>query len=98
MTEESLGKVGLLKHSRKGSINIDSTELTSYIQSVLNGIKNSQDGSFKLKTNVDFELSIVTKKTGGNTIILFLVGLHDKTNDEKISKIKFSMGLDEVIE
>ena len=91
-------KAELLKHSSKGSIDVDSTELTSYIQSILKGIQASQTEGFKLKTNVDFELSIVTKKSKGNTIVVVLFGLRDRSDDEKVSKIKFSMGLDDIVD
>lgn len=71
---------------------INTEELTEYVKNVCEGISKSETDDMKLKTWIDFELSVVTEKKAEGKVKIFVADVGGKYEKESISKIKFTMG------
>lgn len=63
--------------------------ITSTIAGLMDGVK---DKDFALLGVVEFELSVITRKTGGGKLKLVLVEAGAEYRKEEVSKIKFYIG------
>lgn len=72
---------------------IEANEITEFVNAVKDGIvKSEEHGKFALMTNIDFELSVVTRKQGGGKINIAVANAGGQYEKQAISKIRFSMG------
>ncbi|MEX1995812.1 MAG: hypothetical protein WD884_00335, partial [Nitrosopumilaceae archaeon] len=63
-----------------------------FVKSVLIAVDNSKTREFRLKSNVEFELSILTKKEASGKMSILIADVGGIYEKEAVSKIKFSMG------
>jgi len=72
---------------------IEANEITEFVNAVKDGISKSEENDkFQLMTNIDFELSVVTKKEGSGKINIAIASAGGDYEKHAISKVKFSMG------
>ena len=72
---------------------IEADEITDFINAVKDGISKSEENNkFSLMSNVDFELSVITKKHGGGKINIAIASAGGDLEKQAISRIRFTMG------
>jgi len=72
---------------------IEANEITEFVNAIKDGIsKSEKTGKFQLMTNIDFELSVVTKKLGGGKFNIAIAKAGGEYEKQAISKVRFSMG------
>jgi len=71
---------------------INTNELKDYIKNICKAIENADTETINLKSPIEFELAVITKKEGKGKVNIFVVDAGGKYEKEAISKIKFSMG------
>ncbi|MCE2505594.1 MAG: hypothetical protein J4F36_03790 [Nitrosopumilaceae archaeon] len=72
---------------------IEANEITEFVNAVKNGISKSEEtGNFQLMTNIDFELSVITKKSAGGKVNIAIARAGGDYENQAISKVRFTMG------
>lgn len=70
---------------------IESKELSDYIQGVLNGVNNGIIEDYNLKGSIEFELAIVNSKETEGGLKIHVAKLGADYSKEETSKIKFEV-------
>ena len=77
----------------------DSKNITEFIQSSIEGIEEgiqSNKSKFRFETPIEFELSVSVKKRAEGKIDIVVASAGGKYDKEEISKIKFSIGTEDM--
>ena len=75
---------------------VNQKELTEYIKAVMKGIENGVPENYEIKSTVDFELAVINTKEAKGGVNILVVDGKGKHEKENISKIKFSIGREEI--
>lgn len=73
-------------------MDFDSKELEAYVKSVITAVDNSKHRDMVLKSDIEFELSVLTSKEAEGGIKILIANAGGKYEKEAVSKIKFSIG------
>ncbi len=75
---------------------INQQELTNYVKAVIEGVQNGIPEDYEIKSTIDFELAVINTKEAKGGINILVADGKGKYEKESISKIKFSVGREEL--
>ena len=71
---------------------IDSEEIQEYVSSTLEAIENGLSENHFLQGSVDFEMQVVTERSGDGNIDIKIAEAGGETGTQSTTKIEFSVG------